>query len=102
MDPTPDDCSCLQPDRPTTSATWLGESEGLSAPEGAIVALIALGLSNQQIALALYKSLHHIRTHIRSAYRKMGVTSRPQAIAWGNLHGFHLIAPAQPDENGPQ
>ena len=100
MDPTPDECYCLNSDRPTTSATWLGKSDGLSAHEGALVALIVIGLSNQEIARALYMSVHSAKTHIRSAYRKMGVTSRPQAIAWGNLHGFHLIAPARPDENG--
>ena len=103
MDPTPADCHCLNPDRPTTLATWLGESDGLTAHEGAIVALIVLGLSNQEIALALHKSLHSIRTHIRMAYRTMRVTNRPQAIEWGNLHGFRLTTPpARPDESGPQ
>ena len=88
---------------PTTASVWLGESDGLSVHEGAIVALIVLGLSNQEIARALHKSLHSIRTYIRTAYRKMGVTNRPQAIEWGNLHGFRLrTPPARPDESGPQ
>lgn len=82
-------------------ASWLGKSDGLSANEGAIVALIVLGLSNQQIARALHKSLHSVKTYIRSAYRTMGVTNRPQAVAWGNQHGLRLSAPpARPDESG--
>ena len=101
MDPTPDDCACLNPARPTTSATWLGDREGLSAHEGAIVALIVLGLSNQEIADALHMSPYSIKTHIRSAYRKVGVTSRTQAISWGYDHGLRLTTPpARPDEGG--
>ena len=72
----------------------MGESGGLSAHEGAIVALIVLGMSNQEIAGALYMSMHSIKTHIRSAYRKMGVPSRTHAILWGVNHGFQLHAPA--------
>lgn len=72
MDPTPNDCSCLNPARPTTSATWLGDREGLSAHEVAIVALIVLGLSDQEISDVLHMSLYSVTTHIRSAYRKVG------------------------------
>lgn len=79
---------------PTTSPTWLGERVGLSAHEGAIVSLIVLGLSNQEIAGALYLSAHSVRTHIRSAYLTMGVTSRTQAVSWGVHHGLHLMPPA--------
>lgn len=87
---------------PTTSSVWLGEREGLSAREGAVMALIVLGLSNQQIASALYVSMHSTKTHIRSAYRKMGVTSRTQAIMWGVDHGFQLYAPATRLDDGAQ
>lgn len=92
MDPM-SDCACLNPARPTTSATWLGESGGLSAHEGAIVALIVLGISDQEIAGALHMSMPSTKTHIRSAYRKMSVTNRPEAISWGNHHGFRLTTP---------
>lgn len=103
MDPAPDNCACLNSARLTTSAQWLGESDGLSAHEGATVALIVLGLSNQEIARALYISMHSTKTHIRSAYRKMGVTNRTQAISWGSRHGFRLTAPAaRHNEDGLQ
>lgn len=101
MDPTPDDCPCLISPRPTTSATWLGDHDGLSAHEGAIVSLIVLGLSNPEISDALDMSLHSTKTHIRSAYRKMGVTSRTQAISWGYEHGLRLTTrPARPNKGG--
>ena len=101
MDPTPDDCACLNLARPTTSATWLGDHEGLSAHEGAIVSLIVLGLSNPEISGALHLSPHSTKEHIRSAYRKMGVTSRTQAISWGYDHGLRLTRQgARPDEGG--
>lgn len=91
------------PTAPQALSSWLGKSDGLSANEGAIVALIVLGLSNQEIASALHKSPRSVTTCIRSAYRKMGVTNRPQAVAWGNLHGLRLTAgAAQSDKSGPR
>lgn len=79
---------------------WLGERAGLSAHEGAIVSLIVLGLSNQEIADALYMSMRSVQTHIRSAYRTMGVTRRAQAISWGVHHGLRLTASAGPLDDG--
>ena len=29
-----------------------------------------------------------MKTYIRTAYRKIGVTRRAQAVAWGMRHGF--------------
>ena len=44
-----------------------------------ILALIAQGLSNQQIAERAYLSVNSIKTYIRTAYRRIGATSRSQA-----------------------
>lgn len=78
----------------TSTVAWLGEREGLSVREGAIVSLMVLGLSNKEMAGALHTSIHSIKTDIRSAYRKMGVASRAHAISWGVSHGFQLTAQA--------
>ena len=92
-----------QCDETCPSPAWLGERDGLSAHEGAIVSLIVLGLSNQEVAGALHVSMHSTKTHIRSAYRKMGVTKRTQAISWGVHHGLRLTAPAaRLNEGGEQ
>jgi two-component system, NarL family, response regulator LiaR len=50
--------------------------------------LIVRGLSNQEIADAVYLSINSVKTYIRSAYRKMGVTRRQLAVIWALQHGF--------------
>lgn len=69
------------------AAAWLGESEGLTPREAEVVSLIITGIGNREIASTIYLSINSVKTYIRSAYRKMGVTSRPQAILWGLRHG---------------
>jgi DNA-binding NarL/FixJ family response regulator len=66
----------------------LGEAAGLSPREGSVLGLVVAGLSNQQIADRLYLSINSVKTYIRSTYRKVGVSSRAQAVAWGIQHGF--------------
>jgi len=67
---------------------WPGREFGLTAREAEIIALITQGLSNQEIAQRSYLSINSVKTYIRTAYRKMGVTSRSQAVLWGVKHGF--------------
>ena len=74
--------------REWAAGTYPGHQEGLSRRESEILRLVVTGHSNQQIADALYLSINSVKTYIRSAYRTMGVTSRPQAVVWGIQHGF--------------
>lgn len=67
---------------------WPGKEAGLSAREAEMLALIVQGLSNVDIAERCYLSSNTVKTYIRSAYRKMGVTTRAQAVAWGIDHGL--------------
>jgi two-component system, NarL family, response regulator LiaR len=67
---------------------WPGADHGLTPRESEIVALIARGLSNQDIADRSYLSINSVKTYIRTAYRKMGVKTRPQAVLWLLRHGF--------------
>jgi two-component system, NarL family, response regulator LiaR len=67
---------------------WPGREAGLSPREAEVLALITQGLSNDQIAKRVYLSINSIKTYIRSAYRKIGVTTRAQAAVWGMQHGF--------------
>jgi DNA-binding NarL/FixJ family response regulator len=67
---------------------WPGKSEGLSNRESEILALITQGKPNSEIAELTYLSPNTIKTYVRSAYRKIGVTSRTQAVLWGIEHGF--------------
>lgn len=67
---------------------WPGQSDGLTVRESEVVALITLGLSNKEIASRAYLSINSVKSYIRSAYRKMGVTTRSQAVLWAVHHGF--------------
>lgn len=78
--------------RPDASApaAWPGKDHELTEREAEIVALIAQGYSNDEIAQACYLSINTVKTYIRSAYRKAGVRTRAQAVAWALRHGFAL------------
>ena len=67
---------------------WPGRRVGLSSREAEVLALIAQGLSNEDIARRAYLSINSIKTYIRSCYRKINVTSRSQAVLWAVDHGF--------------
>jgi NarL family two-component system response regulator LiaR len=67
---------------------WPGREFGLTAREAEVVALITQGLSNQEIAEQTYLSINSVKTYIRTAYRKIDVIRRSQAVVWGMNHGF--------------
>jgi NarL family two-component system response regulator LiaR len=67
---------------------WPGQEHGLTQREAEVVALITQGLTNQEIADRAYISINSVKTYIRTAYRKIGVTRRSQAVNWGMRHGF--------------
>ena len=60
----------------------------LSHREWDVLQRICLGLSNAEIAADLYVSINSVKTYIREAYRKIGVTSRTQAVLWGLGRGL--------------
>lgn len=68
--------------------TWPGQSHGLSEREAEMLTFIVRGLTNEDIAARAYLSINTVKTYIRTAYRKIGVTSRSQAVAWGFRNGF--------------
>ncbi len=74
--------------RDDTRLAWPGKSDGLTSRESEILALITQGKSNAEVAALTYLSKNSIKAYIRSAYRKIGVTSRTQAVLWGVEHGF--------------
>jgi two-component system, NarL family, response regulator LiaR len=67
---------------------WPGRSAGLSPREAEVLALIARGLSNQEIAERAFVSINSIKSYIRSTYRKIGVQRRSQAVLWAVANGF--------------
>jgi DNA-binding NarL/FixJ family response regulator len=71
-------------------AGWPGQQEGLSARESEILCLIVAGLSNLEIAERNYLSINTVKTYIRTAYRKINVQNRTQAVLWGIDHGLRV------------
>lgn len=68
--------------------TWPGQHLGLSEREAEMLTFIVRGLSNEEIARRAYLSINTVKTYIRTAYRKIGVSNRAQAVAWGFRNGF--------------
>ncbi len=81
-DPTP------ATDEAVALGRWPGDEHGLSGRESEVLALICQGLSNAEISERAYLGINTIKTYIRSAYRKIGATTRPQAVIWAMSHGF--------------
>ena len=81
--PSPEDNA-----RPIDDSNYPGRQAGLTGREAEIIALITQGLSNQEIAERSYLSINSVKTYIRTAYRKMGVTRRSQAVLWGIKNGM--------------
>jgi DNA-binding NarL/FixJ family response regulator len=73
---------------PMVGGDWPGREEGLTARESEVLSLITQGYSNNDIVETTMLSINSIKSYIRSAYRKIGVTSRSRAVLWGIDHGF--------------
>ena len=74
--------------RPASGSDWPGRGKGLSDRESEVLALITQGKSNDEIAALCYLSINTVKSYVRSAYRKIGVDSRTQAVLWGIDNGF--------------
>jgi DNA-binding NarL/FixJ family response regulator len=74
--------------RSTTGQDWPGRNEGLTEREAEVLALITQGRNNAEVAEITHLSPNTVKSYIRGLYRKIGVTSRSQAVLWGVNHGF--------------
>ena len=72
----------------------LGGDLGLTGRETRVLALIAQGLTNDEIAARDFLSINSVKVYIRHAYRKIGVNSRSQAAIWAVQHGFSTASDA--------
>ena len=75
-------------ERPVTGLDWPGRGEGLTERESEVLALITQGRNNAEVAGMTYLSPNTVKSYIRNIYRKIGVSSRTQAVLWGVRHGF--------------
>jgi len=66
----------------------LGHDVRLTAREEDVLALVVSGHSNAEIAELLFLSPNTVKSFIRTAYAKIGASTRSQAVAWGIQYGF--------------
>ncbi len=66
---------------------------GLTPREAEVLALLASGLSNAEIAQRLYVSNATVKTHINRIFAKTGARDRAQAVRYAYQH--RLATPAQ-------
>jgi DNA-binding NarL/FixJ family response regulator len=62
--------------------------DGLTAREAEVLALIADGLNNQEIARALQVSTATVKTHINNLFAKAGLKDRAQAVRYAYRYGL--------------
>jgi len=74
-----------------TAAHAAAPPEPLTAREAQVLALLAEGLVNKQIAARLGISRHTVKTHLGALFLKLGVTTRAEAVAAGARAGVILL-----------
>jgi DNA-binding CsgD family transcriptional regulator len=104
--PRDDDRVVAEPDEDRHNGTRLTAAHtvanhGLSVREAEVMGLIAGGQTNGEIAAQLFLAEKTVKNHVRRIYAKMGVGSRPAAIAlwrsaWEQLTS-NLKAPSPQD-----
>ena len=73
---------------PEPSAGEAGGEDELSKRELAVLRLLASPLSQREIGSELFASLNTAKGHVRSVFRKLGVSSRRAAVARGRELGL--------------
>jgi DNA-binding NarL/FixJ family response regulator len=67
--------------RLNTLMSWPGADLRLTERESEVVTFLASGMSNRDIADAMMLSENTVKTHLKSIFQKIGVSSRAQAVA---------------------
>lgn len=70
----------------------LAALESLTTREAQLMELITLGMTNEAISEHFSLSINTVKSYIRSAYQKLDITRRPEAVRWGMEHGLHHSA----------
>ncbi len=79
-------------------------TEPLTEREGQVLTLLTDGLCNKRIAAQLDISVGTVKAHLRSAFDKLGVHSRTEAILMAERRGLlrqphHALIPAEGSQN---
>ena len=68
--------------------------EPLTDRERQVLDYLPSHLSRDQIAVLLCVSSNTVKTHIQAVYRKIGATSRAEAVTVARSHGLLAFMPA--------
>ena len=79
------------PQRRTTRIGCDPSAATLSRREQEVLALLADGLVNKQIAARLGISANTVKTHLELLFEKLGVATRAEAVATGVKRGLLLL-----------
>jgi DNA-binding NarL/FixJ family response regulator len=74
--------------QPADPAPVVPPPDGLTPREAEILALIARGLTNPEIAAQLFLSNHTVKTHISRIFAKTGSRDRAAAIGYAHRHNI--------------
>lgn len=74
-----------------------GSAETLSPRELEILEMAARCLTNDQMAKNLRISVHGVKFHLGSIYRKLGVSNRTEAAVQFLMRGQTAAPPAEPE-----
>ena len=81
---------------PAVIAAEPGESVSLTRREEEILALVAEGYSNRELARMLWVTEQTVKFHLSNIYRKLGVANRTEASRWAHRNGAVGQATAVP------
>ena len=70
-----------------------GACGDLSPREREVLALVAQGLTNAEVAERLFISAHTVRNHLSRCFNKLGFTTAREAIAWAWQNGLGAQKP---------
>jgi DNA-binding NarL/FixJ family response regulator len=77
------------------------DRHGLTARELEVLALVAAGRSNREVAAALVLSEHTVARHLQNIFAKLGVGSRTAAGAFALTHGLVDAPRGENQPDGP-
>src|ERR1700712_3234923 len=71
-----------------TSRTVGVSNDALTRRERVVLAELAEDVTLEEIATRLFVTRNTVKSQVRSVYRKIGVSTRAEAVAWAVAHGI--------------
>ncbi|WP_433521238.1 response regulator [Nocardia pseudovaccinii] len=84
--------------RPESRISAAESLEVLTTREREVLAMVAQGLSNEEIAEKMYVSPLTVRTHVQRAMSKLGVQNRAQLVVIAFQSGLVRVEPPRQDD----